>query len=176
MPVLTFTRPHALECQQDLGFNKVTMRENVQAAGGEILEEIEESKAFWEVYDGAVYMFQVACCLHWPIYAASFGTLSDGSVSTPSAAHGERAQAESNCAIPTPPHLLALPLQRRRFGLADHALVLPLFRAGRTCASGWTWTIGWRWSGRPTSSTTRAHEISLMSSLSAAIVLPTLPR
>ncbi len=31
----------------------------VQAAGGEILEEIEESKAFWEVYDGAVYMFQV---------------------------------------------------------------------------------------------------------------------
>ena len=31
-----------------------------QAAGGEILEEIEESKAFWEVYDGAVYMFQVS--------------------------------------------------------------------------------------------------------------------
>lgn len=29
------------------------------AAGGEVLEEIEESKAFWEVYDGAVYMFQV---------------------------------------------------------------------------------------------------------------------
>ena len=34
-----------------------------QAAGGEILEEIEESKAFWEVYDGAVYMFQVGDAL-----------------------------------------------------------------------------------------------------------------
>ena len=30
-----------------------------EAAGGEVLEEIEESKAFWEVYDGAVYLFQV---------------------------------------------------------------------------------------------------------------------
>ena len=26
---------------------------------GETIEEIEESKAFYEVYDGAVYMFQV---------------------------------------------------------------------------------------------------------------------
>lgn len=30
-----------------------------EAAAGEVLEEIEESKAFWEVYDGAVYLFQV---------------------------------------------------------------------------------------------------------------------
>ena len=30
-----------------------------EAAGGEVMEEIEESKAFYEVYDGAVYMFQV---------------------------------------------------------------------------------------------------------------------
>lgn len=29
-----------------------------EAAGGEVMEEIEESKAFYEVYDGAVYMFQ----------------------------------------------------------------------------------------------------------------------
>ena len=31
-----------------------------QAAGGEVLEEIEESKAFFEVYDGAVYLYQVS--------------------------------------------------------------------------------------------------------------------
>ena len=30
-----------------------------EAAGGTVLEEIEESKAFYEVYDGAVYMYQV---------------------------------------------------------------------------------------------------------------------
>lgn len=30
-----------------------------EAAGGTVLEEIEESKAFFEVYDGAVYMYQV---------------------------------------------------------------------------------------------------------------------
>ena len=30
-----------------------------EAAGGEVIEEIEESKAFYEVYDGAVYMLQV---------------------------------------------------------------------------------------------------------------------
>lgn len=30
-----------------------------ETAGGEVIEEIEASKAFWEVYDGAVYMFQV---------------------------------------------------------------------------------------------------------------------
>jgi DEAD/DEAH box helicase domain-containing protein len=30
-----------------------------EAAGGEVLEEIEESKAFFEVYDGAVYLYQV---------------------------------------------------------------------------------------------------------------------
>ncbi len=29
-----------------------------EAAGGEVLEEIEESKAFFEVYDGAVYLYQ----------------------------------------------------------------------------------------------------------------------
>ncbi|KFM29328.1 Putative ATP-dependent helicase HRQ1 [Auxenochlorella protothecoides] len=29
-----------------------------EAAGGTVLEEIEESKAFFEVYDGAVYMYQ----------------------------------------------------------------------------------------------------------------------
>ena len=31
-----------------------------EANGGEVLEEIEESNAFWEVYDGAVYLYQVA--------------------------------------------------------------------------------------------------------------------
>lgn len=30
-----------------------------EGAGGEVLEEIEESKAFFEVYDGAVYLYQV---------------------------------------------------------------------------------------------------------------------
>ena len=30
----------------------------------QVLEEIEESKAFWEVYDGAVYMFQVRQRFH----------------------------------------------------------------------------------------------------------------
>ena len=30
-----------------------------EAAGGEVMEEIEESKAFFEVYDGAVYLYQV---------------------------------------------------------------------------------------------------------------------
>lgn len=30
----------------------------------EVIEEIEESKAFYEVYDGAVYMFQVSCAQH----------------------------------------------------------------------------------------------------------------
>jgi DEAD/DEAH box helicase domain-containing protein len=30
-----------------------------EADGGAVLEEIEESKAFFEVYDGAVYMYQV---------------------------------------------------------------------------------------------------------------------
>ncbi len=42
---------------------QLIMLGGMQAAGGEILEEIEESKAFWEVYDGAVYMFQVRCRL-----------------------------------------------------------------------------------------------------------------
>ena len=30
-----------------------------EAEGGYVMEEIEESKAFFQVYDGAVYMFQV---------------------------------------------------------------------------------------------------------------------
>ena len=30
-----------------------------EADNGAVLEEIEESKAFYEVYDGAVYMYQV---------------------------------------------------------------------------------------------------------------------
>jgi DEAD/DEAH box helicase domain-containing protein len=30
-----------------------------EADGGRVMEEIEESKAFFQVYDGAVYMFQV---------------------------------------------------------------------------------------------------------------------
>ena len=29
-----------------------------EAEGGYVMEEIEESKAFFQVYDGAVYMFQ----------------------------------------------------------------------------------------------------------------------
>ena len=40
-----------------------------EANNGEVLEEIEESNAFWEVYDGAVYLYQVtlpprtaSCC------------------------------------------------------------------------------------------------------------------
>lgn len=46
------------------------------SAGGEVLEEIEESKAFWEVYDGAVYMFQVrtlgrADCVRYVNYVAA---------------------------------------------------------------------------------------------------------
>jgi len=31
-----------------------------EANNGEVLEEIEESNAFWEVYDGAVYLYQVS--------------------------------------------------------------------------------------------------------------------
>jgi hypothetical protein len=31
-----------------------------ESLGGALLEEIEESKAFFEVYDGAVYMFQAS--------------------------------------------------------------------------------------------------------------------
>lgn len=31
----------------------------VNEEDGDVIEEIEESKAFYEVYDGAVYMFQV---------------------------------------------------------------------------------------------------------------------
>lgn len=31
-----------------------------EAEGGTVMEEIEESKAFFQVYDGAVYMFQVS--------------------------------------------------------------------------------------------------------------------
>ncbi len=30
-----------------------------ESLGGALLEEIEESKAFFEVYDGAVYLYQV---------------------------------------------------------------------------------------------------------------------
>jgi len=41
----------------------------VNEEDGDVIEEIEESKAFYEVYDGAVYMFQVGiylilCCIH----------------------------------------------------------------------------------------------------------------
>lgn len=36
-----------------------------EAAGGEVMEEIEESKAFFEVYDGAVYLYQVS---FWPCH------------------------------------------------------------------------------------------------------------
>ena len=37
----------------------------VNEEDGDVIEEIEESKAFYEVYDGAVYMFQV-----WSIHSA----------------------------------------------------------------------------------------------------------
>lgn len=33
-----------------------------EAEGGYVMEEIEESKAFFQVYDGSVYMFQVDLC------------------------------------------------------------------------------------------------------------------
>ena len=33
-----------------------------EAAGGAVIEEIEESKAFFEVYDGAVYLYQARQC------------------------------------------------------------------------------------------------------------------
>lgn len=36
-----------------------------EAEGGYVMEEIEESKAFFQVYDGAVYMFQVGCGTAW---------------------------------------------------------------------------------------------------------------
>ncbi len=42
-----------------LGQRGCTWLPGAQAAGGEVLEEIEESKAFFEVYDGAVYLYQV---------------------------------------------------------------------------------------------------------------------
>lgn len=35
----------------------------VNEEDGDVIEEIEESKAFYEVYDGAVYMFQVGTYL-----------------------------------------------------------------------------------------------------------------
>jgi len=35
----------------------------VNEEDGDVIEEIEESKAFYEVYDGAVYMFQVGAYL-----------------------------------------------------------------------------------------------------------------
>ena len=43
----------------------------VNEEDSEVIEEIEESKAFYEVYDGAVYMFQVrteslCCCAALP--------------------------------------------------------------------------------------------------------------
>lgn len=34
-----------------------------EADGGAVIEEIEESKAFYEVYDGAVYLYQVQAWL-----------------------------------------------------------------------------------------------------------------
>lgn len=34
-----------------------------ESLGGALLEEIEESKAFFEVYDGAVYLYQVIALL-----------------------------------------------------------------------------------------------------------------
>ena len=40
-----------------------------EADGGNILEEIEESKAFFEVYDGAVYLFQVIPAARIATYA-----------------------------------------------------------------------------------------------------------
>ena len=40
---------------------------------GEVIEEIEESNAFYEVYDGAVYMFQVGMITS----AYAMSTLSD---------------------------------------------------------------------------------------------------
>ena len=45
----------------------------VNEEDGDVIEEIEESKAFYEVYDGAVYMFQV---LQWSC------SLADGNVET----------------------------------------------------------------------------------------------
>lgn len=36
----------------------------VNEEDGDVIEEIEESKAFYEVYDGAVYMFQVWSSSH----------------------------------------------------------------------------------------------------------------
>ena len=51
-----------------------------------------------------------------------------------------------------------------------------MIRDGRTCASGWTWTTGWRWCGPPTSSTTRGPATSPTSSWWAATVRLILPR
>ena len=36
-----------------------------ESKDGAVLEEIEESKAFYEVYDGAVYMYQVGQVASW---------------------------------------------------------------------------------------------------------------
>ena len=36
-----------------------------ESQDGAVLEEIEESKAFYEVYDGAVYMYQVCASLYF---------------------------------------------------------------------------------------------------------------
>lgn len=59
---------------------ELIMLGRMQAAGGEILEEIEESKAFWEVYDGAVYMFQVRCRLMGAITAHSLQFVCSGGI------------------------------------------------------------------------------------------------
>lgn len=46
----------------------------VNEEDGDVIEEIEESKAFYEVYDGAVYMFQVGMhlktqkCIDYCVY------------------------------------------------------------------------------------------------------------
>ena len=40
----------------------------VNEEDGDVMEEIEESKAFYEVYDGAVYMFQVCLLASLELY------------------------------------------------------------------------------------------------------------
>ena len=44
----------------------------VNEVDGRVIEEIEESKAFFQVYDGAVYMFQVSPLAHFYMHVFEF--------------------------------------------------------------------------------------------------------
>jgi hypothetical protein len=119
-----------------------------EAAGGEVVEEIEESKAFYEVYDGAVYMNQVGV-----------GTfLREGAGGVGRGEEGEGGRGRRGVRIEHG-ECFVLGGKQAAGGLQAEKPMpppSPRHRAAPTSARSSIWTAGWRWCALQTSNTTQS--------------------